>query len=117
MRRGDAASAMYFVTGGEVEIELPTRRIRFSDGSFFGEIALLRRTKRSGTVTATRKTKLLALDVQDFHALIERVPALAAHLKKTAEARLADTAEQLKGDLAADEIALAAEHEDEAPDR
>jgi len=36
------------------------------------------RTKRSGTVTATRKTKLLALDAQDFHALIERVPDLAA---------------------------------------
>jgi len=29
-------------------------------------------------VTATRKTKLLAFDAQDFHALIERVPDLAA---------------------------------------
>jgi voltage-gated potassium channel len=116
VRRGDAASSMYFITGGEVEIELPSQRVRLSDGTFFGEIALLRRTKRSGTVTATRKTKLLALDAQDFHALIERVPALAAHLKKTAEARLADTAELQKGDLAADEIALAA-HEDQATDR
>ena len=58
-------------------------------GGYFGEIALLRRTKRSGTVTATRKTKLLALDAQDFHALIERLPDLAAHVKDTAEARLA----------------------------
>jgi voltage-gated potassium channel len=117
VRRGDAASAMYFVTGGEVEIELPTRRIKFSDGSFFGEIALLRRTKRTGTVTATRKTKLLALDAQDFHSLIERVPDLAAHLKQTAEARLADTAELQKGDLGADEIALAALDADQTPDR
>ena len=117
VRRGDAASSMYFITGGEVEIELPSQRVRLSDGTFFGEIALLRRTKRSGTVTATRKTKLLALDAQDFHALIERVPALAAHLKKTAEARLADTAELEKGDLAADEIAQAAAHEDETTDR
>jgi voltage-gated potassium channel len=115
-RRGDAASSMYFITGGEVEIELPSQRVRLSDGTFFGEIALLRRTKRSGTVTATRKTKLLALDAQDFHALIERVPDLAAHLKKTAEARLADTAELQRGDLAADEIAQAA-HEDQATDR
>jgi voltage-gated potassium channel len=117
VRRGDAASSMYFITGGEVEIELPSQRVRLSDGTFFGEIALLRRTKRSGTVTATRKTKLLALDAQDFHALIERVPALAAHLKKTAEARLADTAELEKSDLAADEIAQAAAHEDETTDR
>ena len=61
VRRGDAATSMYFITSGEVEIELPTQRVRLSDGAFFGEIALLRRADRSGTVTATRKTKLLAL--------------------------------------------------------
>jgi len=108
VRRGDAASSMYFITSGEVEIELPHQRVRLSDGSFFGEIALLHRTKRSGTVTATRKTRLLALDAQDFHALIERMPALAAHVHKTAKARLADT------DLAAAEIAQAA-HDDQPP--
>jgi voltage-gated potassium channel len=108
VRRGDAASSMYFITAGEVEIELPNQRVRLSDGTFFGEIALLRRTKRSGTVTATRKTKLLALDAQDFHALIERMPDLAAHVHKTAKERLADTAQAHKGDLAAGEIAQAA---------
>jgi voltage-gated potassium channel len=104
VRRGDPASSMYFITAGEVEIDLPSQRVRLSDGTFFGEIALLQRTSRSGTVTATRKTKLLALDAQDFHALIERVPALAAHVKETADARLADTAVVLKGDIAAGEI-------------
>jgi voltage-gated potassium channel len=107
VRRGDPASSMYFITAGEVEIELPSQRVRLSNGTFFGEIALLHRTKRSGTVTATRKTKLLALDAQDFHALIERLPDLAAHVKDTAEARLADTAELSKGDLAPAEIAQA----------
>jgi voltage-gated potassium channel len=107
VRRGDPASSMYFITAGEVEIELPSQRVRLSNGTFFGEIALLHRTKRSGTVTATRKTKLLALDAQDFHALIERLPVLSAHVKETAEARLADTAELLKGDIAEAEIAQA----------
>ncbi|MGB8398073.1 cyclic nucleotide-gated ion channel [Bradyrhizobium sp.] len=107
VRRGEAASSMYFITAGEVEINLPNQRVRLSDGTFVGEIALLRRTKRSGTVTATRKTRLLVLDAQDFHALIERMPALAAHVKQTAEARLADSAEPPKGDIAAGEIALA----------
>jgi voltage-gated potassium channel len=107
VRRGDAASSMYFITAGEVEIELPSQRVRLSDGTFFGEIALMRRTKRSGTVTAARKTKLLVLDAQDFHALIARVPALAAHLQKTAEARLADTMEAQKGDIGEDELAQA----------
>ena len=109
VRRGDVASSMYFITAGEVEIDLPNQRVRLADGTFFGEIALLHRTKRSGTVTATRKTRLLALDAQDFHALIERMPTLAAHVQRTAKARLADT-----GDLAAAEIAQAA-HDDQPP--
>jgi voltage-gated potassium channel len=116
VRRGDTASSMYFITAGEVEIELPSQRVRLSDGTFFGEIALLHRTKRSGTVTATRKTRLLALDAQDFHALIERMPTLAAHVHKTAKARLADTNEATKGDLAVAEIAQA-EHDDQPVDK
>jgi voltage-gated potassium channel len=116
VRRGDTASSMYFITAGEVEIELPSQRVRLSDGTFFGEIALLHRTKRSGTVTATRKTRLLALDAQDFHALIERMPTLAAHVHKTAKARLADSNEATKGDLAVAEIAQA-EHDDQPTDK
>ena len=108
VRRGDIASSMYFITTGEVEIDLPKQRVRLTDGTFFGEIALLRRTNRSGTVTATRKTRLLALDAEDFHALIARLPTLAAHVKETAEARLADTAEAAqRGDIAPAELAQA----------
>ncbi|MET4341462.1 cyclic nucleotide-binding domain-containing protein [Bradyrhizobium sp. MOS001] len=102
VRRGDTASSMYFITAGEVEITLPSQQVRLADGTFFGEIALLHKTKRSGTVTATRKTRLLVLDAQDFHALIERMPTLAAHVHQTAKARLEET-----GDLAAAELAQA----------
>ncbi|QAU46140.1 cyclic nucleotide-gated ion channel [Bradyrhizobium guangzhouense] len=102
VRRGDAASSMYFITAGEVEIALPSQHVRLTDGTFFGEIALLHKTKRSGTVTATRKTRLLVLDAQDFHALIARMPTLAAHVHQTAKARLEET-----GDLAAAELAQA----------
>jgi voltage-gated potassium channel len=109
VRRGDAASSMYFITAGEVEIALPNQQVRLADGTFFGEIALLHKTKRSGTVTATRKTRLLVLDAQDFHALIERMPTLAAHVHKTAKARLEGS-----GDLAVAELAQA---EKEANDR
>jgi voltage-gated potassium channel len=44
VRRGDPASSMYFITAGEVEIELPSQRVRLANGAFFGEIALLHRT-------------------------------------------------------------------------
>lgn len=111
VRRGDAASSMYFITAGEVEIALPNQKVRLADGTFFGEIALLHKTKRSGTVTATRKTRLLVLDAQDFHALIDRMPTLAAHVHRTAKARLEET-----GDLAAAELAQA-EHDDRRRDK
>jgi len=111
VRRGDPASSMYFITAGEVQIELPNQHVRLADGTFFGEIALLHKTKRSGTVTAMRKTRLLLLDAQDFHALIERVPALATHVRKTAKARLDEA-----GDLAVAEIE-GATPDHEQPDR
>ena len=113
VRRGEPATSMYFIAAGEVEIELPAQRVRLAHGSFFGEIALLHRTKRSGTVTAMRKSNLLALDAQDFHALIARAPKLAAHVQEIVKARLADTAEAQKGgDIAAAEIAQAATTDD-----
>jgi voltage-gated potassium channel len=52
-----------------------------------------------------------------FHALIERMPALAAHVHKTAKERLADTAQALKGDIAAGEIAQASAHDDQPADK
>jgi voltage-gated potassium channel len=66
-------------------------------------------------VTARRKTKLLALDAQDFHAPIKCLSDLAAHVHRAAKARLADTEQARKGDLAADEIAQAA-HTDKPAD-
>ena len=111
VRRGEPASSMYFIAAGEVEIELPAQKVRLANGTFFGEIALLQRTQRSGTVTALRRSNLLALDAQDFHALIARAPKLAAHVQEVVKARLADTAEALKGDIAADELTQAARDE------
>lgn len=113
VRRGEPASSMYFIAAGEVEIELPAQRVRLADGSFFGEIALLQRTQRSGTVIALRKSNLLALDAQDFHALIARAPKLAAHVQEVVKARLAETAEAQKGDIVADELAQAEQTDDE----
>src|SRR5215470_3751992 len=49
-RRGEPAHSMYFVAAGEVEIDLPDRCVRLGAGHFFGEIAVLRKARRSATV-------------------------------------------------------------------
>ena len=82
VRRGEQAHSMYFVAEGEVEVELESRRrIRLSNGSFFGEIALMRPARRMATVRAVRQTKLLALDALDLQAVIERNSELGARLE------------------------------------
>ena len=45
---------MYFiaVAAGEVEIDLPKQRFRLGAEHFFGEIAVLRRARRSANVSA-----------------------------------------------------------------
>jgi voltage-gated potassium channel len=82
VRRGEQADSMYFVAEGGVEVELEAgRRIRLANGSFFGEIALMRPARRMATVRATQQTKLLALDAMDLQAVIERNPELNARLE------------------------------------
>lgn len=59
IRQGEPGRSMYFVAAGEVEIELPKERVRIGAGSFFGEMAVLKNTKRSATVTAASRSNLL----------------------------------------------------------
>lgn len=91
VRRGDVAHAMYFIAEGEVEIELSAdqggRRVRLGAGHFFGERAVLKKARRSATVAATVRTRLLSLDAADLRGLIARDSSIAAHINKVALSR------------------------------
>ncbi|MGA7331795.1 MAG: cyclic nucleotide-gated ion channel [Pseudolabrys sp.] len=90
MRAGEAARSMYFIAAGEVEIEIKGKKehIRLGVGQFFGEVALLRRTRRTATVTAITRTNLLGLDAHDLHALMQRDPRIAERIKDVVEKRI-----------------------------
>ena len=104
VRRGEAAHSMYFIAAGEVEIALDHERIRLGPGHFFGEIAVLRRARRSATVTALTRTSLLVLDAHDLHALMARQPRIAERIREVARKRLEGRPAAQKGDLLADEL-------------
>ena len=93
-RRGEPAHSMYFITSGEVEIELPYRHRRLREGHFFGERAVLAGTRRSADVTAITRTSLLVLDAEDLHALLERNPHIGKSVREIAAARLDDQNKQ-----------------------
>jgi voltage-gated potassium channel len=88
VRRGEAADAMYFIAAGEVEIELPREPVRLRTGDFFGEIAILARSRRTATVKALERTKLLVLEAGDLKHLLDHHPDMAAHIRAVAEARV-----------------------------
>lgn len=87
--KGDKADSMYFITRGEVEVEIPGKAIRLSEGDFFGEIALIHHDAvRTANVYAARPTDLLVLSAPDFRRMIHQSPELANAVRETAEQRL-----------------------------
>jgi voltage-gated potassium channel len=109
VRRGDNAHSMYFIAGGEVDIDINDKLIRLGVGHFFGEIAVLRRARRSATVTAITRTNLLVLDASDFHALMEREPRIAARVDAVVKDRVGREVVSPRGDIVADELRAATE--------
>ena len=104
VRRGEVAHSMYFVAAGEVEIELKDGRIRLGVGHFFGEIAVLRQSRRSATVTAITRTSLLVLDSHDLHALMDREPRVAERIREVMRERLGEQTITPKGDMVIEEL-------------
>ena len=95
---------MYFIAAGEVEIELKDKRVQLGAGHFFGEIAALRRARRSATVTALTRTSLLVLDAHDLHTLMEREPKIAERIREVVRARHGRDLVTPRGDLVTEEL-------------
>ena len=106
VRAGDAAHSMYFIADGEVEIVVKGKKetLRLGVGQFFGEVAVLRRARRSATVTALTRSSLLVLAAQDLHALMQRDARIAARIKDVVEKRVGRGQISPEGDIVAEEI-------------
>jgi voltage-gated potassium channel len=87
IRKGQAGDCMYFIAAGEVEVDLPGKKVRLGDGAFFGEMALLGNNSRSANITTTRVSKLLVLDLVDFRVLMARHPDLSETIDAEARRR------------------------------
>jgi voltage-gated potassium channel len=87
IRKGQVGDCMYFIAGGEVEADLPGKKVQLGEGAFFGEMALLGNNLRSANITTTRVSKLLVLDLVDFRLLMARHPDLAETIDAEARRR------------------------------
>lgn len=97
IREGEPADEFYVVVEGEVEIRRRSRRVtRLGHGSFVGEIALLSRSPRTATVTATTPLRVLAISGRDFVALLDTLPELWLKVARTLADRV-DADEAMDG--------------------
>jgi voltage-gated potassium channel len=104
VRAGEPGRSMYFIAAGEVEIVLKKERVRLGVGQFFGEVAVLRKTRRSATVRAVTRTSLLVLDGQDLHTLMQRDPRIAARIEDVVEKRIGREVLSPQGDIVSEEV-------------
>ena len=109
VRAGEPAHSMYFIAAGEVEVALKRERLRLGVGQFFGEVAVLRRARRSATAVALTRSNLLVLDAQDLHALMQRDPRIATRVKDVVAKRVGREVVSPKGDIVEEEIEPAKE--------
>jgi voltage-gated potassium channel len=70
---------------------------------------VLRRARRSATVTAIARTNLLVLNASDFHALMEHEPQIAARVNVVVRNRVGRQVVSPRGDIVAGEIAAGTE--------
>jgi voltage-gated potassium channel len=87
IRKGQNGDCMYFIAAGEVEVDLPGKKVMLGEGAFFGEMALLGNNQRVANITTTRVSRLLVLDLVDFRMLMARHPDLAQTIDAEAKRR------------------------------
>lgn len=107
--RGEEAEGMYFIADGEVRIELPRGDITLTTGEFFGELALLKRVKRMGTVTALTRTHMMIIDALDFENLLARDAGLRERILEIADERLRGAWAEVPGEIVQEELDDAAQ--------
>lgn len=102
--RGDDAEGMYFIADGELRVDLPRRQLTLGAGEFFGEIALLKRVRRVGTVTALTRCHVMIIDAADFESLIRRDEGLRKQILAVAEERLAGDWAEVTSDVTQEDL-------------
>lgn len=87
VRKDDRAEAMFFIMAGEVEVDIKPNPVVLGEGQHFGEVALLRHTRRTATVRSLSECRLLSLGVAEFERLLEIHPDIREQINRVAIAR------------------------------
>uniref|UniRef100_A0AAY4ELH6 Cyclic nucleotide-binding domain-containing protein n=1 Tax=Denticeps clupeoides TaxID=299321 RepID=A0AAY4ELH6_9TELE len=89
IREGTIGKKMYFIQHGVVNvITKGTVGMKLTDGSYFGEICLLTRGRRTASVRAETYCRLYSLSVDHFNEVLEEYPMMRRAFETVAIDRL-----------------------------
>jgi len=77
VEEGDLGDAMYIVMQGKAQVDVGGRYHNLEPGSFVGEMAIIRRRRRSATVKALEPVVALRISAEDFHQFLHDNPSVA----------------------------------------
>ncbi len=100
VRQGEPGNCMYVVQEGQVEAvaESDGREMRLrtlGPQDFFGEMALFGTEKRSCTIRALGRARVLTVDKKSFLGGIQEDPSLAFRIVKVMSQRIRDLTDRL----------------------
>jgi len=86
---GDEGDLMFAVVVGQLEVSVGGRVVdHIGPGQIIGEMALIDRSPRSGTTTATIATKVAPVDRKSFTYLVQEHPTFALLVMEVMAERL-----------------------------
>ncbi|XP_068090159.1 potassium/sodium hyperpolarization-activated cyclic nucleotide-gated channel 2 isoform X2 [Hyperolius riggenbachi] len=89
IREGTIGKKMYFIQHGVVSVLTKgNKEVKLSDGSYFGEICLLTRGRRTASVRADTYCRLYSLSVDNFNEVLEEYPMMRRAFETVAIDRL-----------------------------
>ncbi|KAK9393916.1 potassium/sodium hyperpolarization-activated cyclic nucleotide-gated channel 4-like [Crotalus adamanteus] len=89
IREGTIGKKMYFIQHGVVSVLTKgNKETKLADGSYFGEICLLTRGRRTASVRADTYCRLYSLSVDNFNEVLEEYPMMRRAFETVALDRL-----------------------------
>ncbi|HMB01277.1 MAG TPA: ion transporter [Spirochaetota bacterium] len=90
VKKGDIGDCMYFISQGSVNVlddDEKSVLITLTEGSYFGEMALLKSSPRNKTIKTADYCNLYKLTKENFDKLLQDYPAFARDIQETIKQR------------------------------
>ena len=88
LREGDFSNHLYAIEEGTVKVTRDGEEVgQLGPGDIFGEVGLIEKEKRTATVTATSRVKLIKIENWELQRMKKKLPQVYEQIAKLSEER------------------------------